>query len=155
MEPIEQDLAERKVRLKRLAIELQKLEESYPRRGSRARMGHEEKVQACREQLEVLKFGVNELEEIIAEHRREKRDRELNIRPSPPDLSRRRALSDKERKRVAADYRRKVLAQLRVYGPGFDPRSLEVHVERVTDLEGQPICGFTIAEPRNEPGRDA
>ena len=59
----------------------------------------------------------------------------------------RRALSDKERKRIATDYRRKILAQMRVYGPEFDPRTLKVHVERVTDLHGHAICGYTISAP--------
>ena len=105
---------------------------------------------AMRQRIEVLKFGIGELEETIADHKRHVRDRERNVKPKRPDTSRRRALSDRERKRIATDYRRKILAQMRVFGPEVDPTSLRVHVERVTDLNGLPICGYSIAEPGEE-----
>ena len=147
MEPIERDLAERKAELKKLAIELQRLEEVPARRGTATYREKNRDIASLRHRIDVVKFGIGETEEIIAEHRRHVRDREMNVRPLKPDTSLRRALSDRERKRIATDYRRKILAQMRVYGPEFDPRTLKVHVERVTDLQGHPICGYTISAP--------
>lgn len=144
MEPIERDLAERKAELKKLAIELQRLEEAPARRGTATYREKNKGLAALRKRIELVKFGIGELEEIITEHKRHLRDRELNIRPVRPDISLRRALGDKERKRIAADYRRKILAQMRVFGPDFDPTTLKVYVERVTDLQGRPICGYTL-----------
>ncbi len=150
MEPIERDLATRKDELKKLAINLQRLEEAPARRGTVAYREKNRELAALRKRIEVVKFGIGELEEIIAEHKRQMRDREMNIRPTRPDISLRRALGDRERKRIAADYRRKILAQMRVYGPDFDPQTLKVYVERVTDLQGHPICGYSIGPPEYE-----
>jgi len=150
MEPIERDLATRKAELKKLAIELQRLEEVPARRGTAVYREKNRDIANLRHRIDVVKFGIGETEEIIAEHRRHLRERENNVRPVKPDTSLRRALSDKERKRIATDYRRKILAQMRVYGPEFDARTLKVHVERVTDLDGHPICGYTIEAPNED-----
>ncbi|MEZ6030286.1 MAG: hypothetical protein R3C46_11110 [Hyphomonadaceae bacterium] len=147
MGPIERDLENRKAELRQLAIEMQRLEEAPARRGTVAYREKNRELAAMRQRIEVLKFGISELEETVADYRRHLRDRERNVRPKRPDISRRRALTDKERKRIAADYRRKILAQMRAFGPDVDPQNLRVHVERVTDLNGLPICGYTIAEP--------
>lgn len=147
---IERDLEQRKAQLKKLAIDLQRLEEAPAKRGTVAYREKNRELAAMRQRIEVLKFGIGELEETIADHKRHVRDRERNVKPKRPDTSRRRALSDRERKRIATDYRRKILAQMRVFGPEVDPTSLRVHVERVTDLNGLPICGYSVAEPGEE-----
>jgi hypothetical protein len=142
MEPIERDLEERKARLHRLAIELQRLGEAMPRAGTKARRERDAKIADCRRQIEAAKFGIRELQEILAEGRRQKSGEAR--RPRPPDLSRRRALTDAERKRIATRYKRELLARLRAHGREIDAGELTVHVERVTDLEGQPICTFAL-----------
>lgn len=150
MDPIERDLAGRKAELKKLAIDLQRLEEAPARRGTVAYREKNKELAALRKRIDVVKFGIGEIEETIADHKRHLRDRENNVRPVKPDISLRRALGDRERKRIAADYRRKILAQMRVFGPEFDASSLKVYVERVTDLQGQPICGYSVGPPEYE-----
>jgi hypothetical protein len=144
MEPIEQELEDRKARLHKLAIEHQRLEEQL----MAATLPSEQadlyqKLARCTYQLDAVRFVVQDLEEIIAEGRSPKRS-PLH----PPDTSRRRVLTDEEREDIAADYRRELLKKFRAESPGFRSAWLDVKVERITDLEGKPICGFFVRAPK-------
>lgn len=143
MEPIEQDLAERKARLRKLAIEMQRMEDALPGLKRKEANALKRKIADCSFTLGALKFSIRELEEIIAEGPTPAR-----FRPTPPDTSRRRVLTDEERSRVVRNRRRQLLARMREDDPGFEGTWLEVWVERVTDLEGQPIVGFRVSVPK-------
>lgn len=143
MEPIEQDLAERKARLRKLAIDLQRMEDQLPGLKRKEANALKRQIDACSYTLGALKFSISELEEIIAEGPTPAR-----FRPTPPDTSRRRVLTDAERSRVVRTRRRQLLARMREDDPGFEGTWLEVWVERVTDLDGEPIVGFRVSVPR-------
>ncbi len=143
MEPIEQDLAERKTRLRKLAIEMQRMEDALPGLKRKDATDLKKKIAAASYTLGALKFSIRELEEIIAEGPTPAR-----FRPTPPDTSRRRVLTDEERSRVVRNRRRQLLARMREDDPGFEGTWLEVWVERVTDLEGDPIVGFRVSVPK-------
>ncbi len=143
MEPIEQDLAERKTRLRKLAIELQRMEDALPGLKRKEASELKRKIAAASYTLGALTFSIRELEEIIAEGPTPARNR-----PTPPDTSRRRVLTDEERSRVVRNRRRQLLARMREDDPGFEGTWLEVWAERVTDLDGQPIVGFRVSVPK-------
>jgi chromosome segregation ATPase len=82
---IERDLEQRKAQLKKLAIDLQRLEEAPAKRGTVAYREKNRELAAMRQRIEVLKFGIGELEETIADHKRHVRDRERNVKPKRPD----------------------------------------------------------------------
>lgn len=150
MDLIERDLVERKAELRKLAIATQKLEDAAALPPGRRGSDETADLGAMHRRIELLRFIIQDLEETLADHRRHRRDRERNLPMTPPDTSRRRALSDRERRRIAADYRRKILAQLHMFGREVDPSLLRVHVERVTDLRGLPICDYSIETPDND-----
>jgi hypothetical protein len=143
MEPIEQDLAERKTRLRKLAIELQRMEDKLPGLKRKEASDLKRRIAATSYTLGALKFSIRELEEIIAEGPTPAR-----FRPTPPDTSRRRVLTDAERSRVVRNRRRQLLARMREDDPDFEGVWLEVWVERVTDLDGEPIVGFRVSVPK-------
>jgi len=143
MEPIEQDLEERKARLHKLAIEHQRLEEQLMEALPGEQPELYQKLTRCTYQIDVARFAIEELEEIIAEGRQPRRP---PVRP--PDTSRRRVLTDGERDKIAADYRRDLLKKFRAESPGFRSAWLDVRVERITDLDGKPICAFFVRAPK-------
>lgn len=143
MEPIEQDLEERKARLHKLAIEHQRLEEQLMEAPPSEQADLYQKLTRCTYQIDAARFAIGELEEIIAEGRQPRRS------PArPPDTSRRRVLTDDEREEIAADYRQELLKKFRAESPGFRSAWLDVRVERITDLDGKPICGFFVRVPK-------
>lgn len=138
MEPIERELQDRRERLKLLALELQRLEAIWPMRpppsdleSFMSRDEHDNRILELRTAIDSARFGIAELEEIIAEGSTPKKS-------GKPDLSRRRTLSDEERDRIAAEERARFLEGK----PLDDDWELQVSVERVTDLEGQPQIRF-------------
>ena len=143
MEPIEQELADRKTRQRKLAIELQRMEDQLSRVSRKEAAELRRKIKDCNFTLGALKFSIRELEEIIAEGPEPARNR---IRP--PDTSRRRVLSDDERSRIVRNRRRQLIARMREENPDFDGKWLQVWVERVTDLSGEPIVGFRVSVPK-------
>ncbi len=143
MEPIEQDLEERKARLRRLAIAHQRLEEELMKAPPGEQAELYQKLARCTYQIDAARFAIDELEEIIAEGRRPRRP---PVRP--PDTSRRRVLTDAEREAIAASYRQELLKKFRAESPGFRSAWLDVQVERITDLDGKPICGFFVRVPK-------
>jgi hypothetical protein len=143
MEPIEQDLAERKARQRKLAIDLQRMESELPGLKRKEASDLKRQIAEVSYTLGALKFSIRELEEIIAEGPTPAR-----FRPMPPDTSRRRVLTDEERARVVRNRRRQLLARMRADDPDFEGSWLEVWAERVTDLDGQPIIGFRVSVPK-------
>jgi hypothetical protein len=138
MEPIERELLDRNERLKKMVLELQRLEAIRPMRPPPSDVGsflnwdeHDRKMVQLSYKIGQAQSGIQELKEIIAEGRR----------PPParkPDTSRRRKLTDAERASIAAEERARFLE-----GKTLDEDwELHIHVERFTDLEGNPQIRF-------------
>ncbi len=143
MEPIDHELEDRKVRLHKLAIEHQRLEEQLMGALPSEQAELYQQLTRCTYQIDAVRFAIQDLEEIIEEGRRPRR-----WPLHPPDTSRRRVLSDEERDEIEADYRQELLKKFRAESPGFRSAWLDVRVERITDLEGKPICGFFVRAPK-------
>jgi hypothetical protein len=154
MEPIERELQDRKERLKRMAIELQRLEAIRPLRPPPRDLDwftnhdeHDRKIIDLQYKIGQARSGIAELEEIIAEGR-------TPPRPRKPDVSRRRKLSDEERSAIAAEERARFLEDKRL----DNDWEFHVSVERFTDLEGNPqIAFYSRMKPYGppEPSRDS
>lgn len=136
MEPIERELADRKERLKRMAIELQQLEAIRPRRPIGHPGGQEEHdrtIVQLQYKIDVSQAGVRELEEIIAEGR-------SPLPIAKPDTSRRRILSPEERQAIEDQAR----ADLEASMPRSAHADIHIHVGRITDLNGKPQVSIHI-----------
>lgn len=134
MEPIERELADRKERLKQLAIELQRLEDERPLGPLLSWDDHDRKIIELRYKLEHARFGIRELEEIIAEG-------SSPPKLSKPDTSRRRELSPEERQQIEDEARSDLMRRL----PHSDKADIHVYVERITDLQGKPQIYVQVA----------
>lgn len=143
MEPIEHELEDRKARLHKLAIEHQRLEERLMEAMPSEQAELYKDLTRCTYQIDAVRFAIQELEEIIEEGRHPSRPP-----VAPPDTSKRRVLTDEERDEIAADYRQDLLKKFRAESPGFRSAWLDVRVERITDLDGKPICGFFVRVPK-------
>ena len=134
MEPIEHELADRKERLKQLAIELQRLEMKRRLRPMPDWDEHDRKIINLQYQIGHARWGIKELEEIIAERRS----------PPPklkkPDLTRCRELTAEEREAIATKTRTDFLKDT----PHPGDVNVHVHVERFTDLKGKPQIGISV-----------
>ncbi len=138
MEPIERELEDRKERLKRMVIDLQRLEAIRPLRSPPRDLDwfmnhdeHDRKIIDLQYRIGQAQSGIADLEDVIAEGR-------TPPRIAKPDTSRRRTLSDEERDRIAMEERARLLKDM----PLDDDWELHVSVERFTDLEGNPQIGF-------------
>jgi hypothetical protein len=138
MEPIERDLAERKERHKKLAIELQVLEAGLNAGDDDAGEKTERLVSVYRS-LAVLGWSIRELEEIIAEGRKPRRI----PRPPAPSLpirkKGRRKLTAAERAAVEADAR----ADLELRFMGMD-EMVEIRVAPMTGPDGSPRVHISV-----------
>src|ERR1700754_4468505 len=94
MEPIDLELADRKARLRRMAIELQRLEAVRPLGKMEDWDEHDRKIIGLRYDIEHTQWGIRDLEAIIAERHAPP------PRISRPDTSRRRELSPEERQAI-------------------------------------------------------
>jgi hypothetical protein len=135
MEPIERELAERKERRKKLAIELQALESKPVSRKAADRAERQAGLAALRHTLEALVWSIADLEEIIAEGRNPPRI-------PRPSVEGRRRLSDRERKAIE----RRTRADLKARFGGSDVE-VTIHVASVTGPDGLPEVHIEVGPP--------
>jgi hypothetical protein len=134
MEPIEQELEDRKVRLRKMAIELQRLQEKPKFPGGAE---HTRKIVGLQYRIGQARSAIRELEEIIAEGRSPRR----SIRPPKPKGRR---LSPEEREKIVRAARAELLAKFRESDPDFDERNLQVTCGWTTDNDGNPQISFAV-----------
>jgi hypothetical protein len=135
MEPIERELAERKDRRKKLAIELQALEAMAMPRKAVERAERQGKLAALRRTLEALVWSIGDLEEIIAEGRNPPRI-------PRPSVEGRRRLSARERKAIERRTRADIKARL-----GGSDAGITIHVASVTGPDGLPEVHIEMGPP--------